>query len=109
MLIKQLRKRWNKYCYENKPHIYEDILKKVFVDAFNSLLENKAEILQGYETIIQTLIDTSKLDRESEKLQSEIGIVAEMLRKCVEENAHSTLDKQNIKNVTVAWLNDMKV
>lgn len=75
------------------PHIYEDTLKKVFVDAFNSLLENKAEILQGYETIIQTLIDTSKLDKENEKLQSELEIVAEMLRKYVEENAHNTLDQ----------------
>jgi site-specific DNA recombinase len=75
------------------PHIYEDTLKKAFIDAFNSLLENKAEILHGYESIMQALIDTSKLDKESVKLQSELEIVAEMLRKCVEENAHSILNQ----------------
>ena len=54
------------------PHLYEDNLKQAFLDPFNSLLENKKEILQGYEAIIQTLTDTSKLDKESLKLKGEI-------------------------------------
>lgn len=77
----------------NTPHIYEDKLKKAFIGAFNSILKNKDEILQGYEAIIQDLTDTSKLDKESAKLQSEIEIVTEMLRKCVEENANSALNQ----------------
>lgn len=77
----------------NTPHIYEDKLKKAFIGAFNSILKNKDEILQGYETIIQALTDTSKIDKESAKLQSEMEIVTEMLRKCVEENAHSVLNQ----------------
>ncbi|MBZ9633332.1 recombinase family protein [Clostridium sp. FP1] len=75
------------------PHMYEDKIKQAFIEAFNSLLENKEEILQGYESIIQVLTDTSKLDRESVKLQSEIDVVAGLLQKCVEENAHSALDQ----------------
>lgn len=75
------------------PHIYEENLKQAFLDAFNSLIENKKEILAGYEEIIKALTDTSKLDKESTKLQSELDIVTEMLRKCVEENAHSALDQ----------------
>ncbi|HEY8890767.1 MAG TPA: recombinase family protein [Clostridium sp.] len=31
------------------PHLYEDTIKQAFPDAFNSLLENKEEILQEYE------------------------------------------------------------
>lgn len=76
-----------------KPHLYEDKIKQAFVDAFNSLIENKEEILKGYEEIIQAFIDTSKLDKESEKLQNELEIVTEMLRKCVEENAHTALNQ----------------
>lgn len=76
------------------PHIYEDKLKQAFVEAFNSILKNKDEILQGYEAIIKALTDTSKLDKESAKLQGEIEIVTEMLRKCVEENAHSALNQE---------------
>ncbi len=33
----------------------------------------------------------SKLDKERAKLQSECDVVVELLRKCVEENAHSAL------------------
>lgn len=82
----------NEKC--NTPHIYEDKLKQAFVEAFNSILKNKDEILQGYEAIIQALTDTSKLDKESDKLQSEMEIVTDMLRKCVEENAHSVLNQE---------------
>lgn len=56
-------------------------------------MENKTEILKGYETIIQTLTDTSELDDESTKLQSEMLVVTELLRKCVEENANAILDQ----------------
>lgn len=77
----------------NTPHIYEDKLKLAFVNVFNSILRNKKEILKGYEDIIQALMDTSKLDKESAKLQNEIGIITEMIRKCVEENAHSVLNQ----------------
>jgi site-specific DNA recombinase len=36
------------------------------------LIGNKDEILEGYEGIIQALTDTSKLDKESKRLQDEI-------------------------------------
>lgn len=75
------------------PHICEDKLKQAFVEAFNSIIKNKDEILQGYESIIQDLTDASKLDKESVKLQGEMEIVTEMLRKCVDENAHSALNQ----------------
>lgn len=75
------------------PHLYEDNLKQVFAEAFNSLIKNKEEILEGYEGIIQALTDTTKLDKESAKVQSELEVVTEMLRKCVEENAHNALNQ----------------
>jgi site-specific DNA recombinase len=39
------------------PHLYEDTLKQAFLDDFNSLIENREEILQGYDAIIQVLTD----------------------------------------------------
>lgn len=73
------------------PHLYEDKIKQAFVEAFNSLIENKEEILDGYEGIIQALTGTTKLDKERSKLQSKLEIITEMLRKFVEENAHTAL------------------
>jgi hypothetical protein len=77
----------------NTPHLYEETLKAAFLEAFNSILKNKEQILQGYEAIIQALTDTSKLDKESTKLQNEMHIVTEMLHKCVEENANTALNQ----------------
>jgi predicted nuclease with TOPRIM domain len=54
---------------------------------------SKEEILKDYGAIIQALTDTSKFDKESAKLQSEMEVVIELLNKCVEENAHSDLDQ----------------
>ena len=76
------------------PHLYEDAIKQAFIEAFNSLLENRDEILQGYETIIHALTDTSRLDKERTKLQGECEVIVELLRKCVEENAYSALDQE---------------
>jgi predicted nuclease with TOPRIM domain len=64
------------------------------VETFNGLIENRDEILQGYKEIINTLTDTAGLDIEYGKLQSECEVVVEMLRKCVDENAHSALNQQ---------------
>jgi hypothetical protein len=75
------------------PHIYEDTLKQAFLEAFNSILKNRNEILQGYEPIIKALTDTSKLDKENVKLQNECKVVAELIRKCVEENAYTALNQ----------------
>ncbi|ADL50572.1 recombinase family protein [Clostridium cellulovorans] len=75
------------------PHLYEDKIKQAFVEVFNSIIENKQDILASYEGIIQALTDTTKLDKESFKLQSELEVISEMLKKCVEENAHSALNQ----------------
>ena len=76
------------------PHINEEKIKEAFLETFNSLIENKDGLLKDYEAIIQTLTDTSKLDKESVKLQSECEVVAELLRRSVDENAHSALDQK---------------
>jgi len=92
-MIWQCNSKFNNDEKCSTPHFYEDTLKQAFLDAFNSLLENKEEILQGYDAIIHGLTDTSKLDKESVKLQSEIEVVTELLQKCVEGNAQSALDQ----------------
>jgi hypothetical protein len=65
------------------PHLYEDTLKQAFVDAFNSLIENKNEILGVYTAIIWSLTDNMTLDSESTALQGECDVVMALIRKCV--------------------------
>lgn len=93
-VIWQCNSKFKNHKKCNTPHLYEDKIKQVFVEAFNSLIENKDEILNGYEEIIQALTDTSKLDNEGTRLMDELEIVAEMLKRCVEENAHTALNQE---------------
>jgi len=76
------------------PHLYEEELQRAFVDAFNSLITNKDEILQAHADIIEVLTDTADLDREQAKLQSEQAAVVGLIQECVEKNAHTALDQE---------------
>jgi len=76
-------------------HLYESTLKQAFVDAFNSLIQNKSEILDGYMAIILSLTDNTSLDAESTTIQGECDVVMELIRKCVAENAHSAIDQSD--------------
>lgn len=76
------------------PHIYEDKIKDAFIQAFNSLIENKEEIIEGYGDIIKELLDTSKVDKHSTTIQNEMEVVEELLRKMVEENSRKVMDQK---------------
>jgi len=75
------------------PHLYEEDIKKAFVDAVNRMIVNKNEILREYEGIIDRLTDTSALDREDDILREELETVTVLLRGCVDENARSVLNQ----------------
>jgi site-specific DNA recombinase len=75
------------------PHLNEATLQQLFMKAFNQLLTNKNEIMENCEVIKQVLTDTTALDTKAEELQSEIEIVTELIRQCVDENAHIGLDQ----------------
>jgi len=74
-------------------HLYEDDIKKAFVNTFNNMIENKDEILLKCREIIARLTDTSALDRDNDKLLEELETVTALLRSCVDENARSALNQ----------------
>lgn len=63
------------------------------MDAFNSLMGNKKAILAGYDAVIHALTDNTALDEECAQLQNESEVVLELIRKCVDENAHAALNQ----------------
>ena len=75
------------------PHFDEATLKQLFLNAFNQLITNKDEIMENCEMIKQVLTDTAALNTDAEKLQSEITVVTELIRQCVDENARSVIDQ----------------
>lgn len=75
------------------PHLNEETIQRAFIDSFNSLISNKAEILTNYKAIIHSLTDTTTMDKKAELLQGEYTVVTELLKKCVEDNAHQAQDQ----------------
>lgn len=74
------------------PHLTEEEIKAAFVGAFNHCITNRAEIIENCRLVLSGIIDTSKLEAEVSTLTDECNVVAELIRKCVEENAHVAVD-----------------
>ncbi len=75
------------------PHLYEEDVKKEFISAFNSLIENKDEILDNCRLIQDTLTDCTSIDAEIDSLYCEIDVVTELTKKLVEENSQNSMDQ----------------
>ena len=74
------------------PHVTEDQIKAGFVEEFNRLAADKTTVLEDIRILIDTLTDTKTLDRDEATAISEIEIVAGLIRKLVDENAHSAIE-----------------
>ncbi len=58
------------------------------IGAFNSCIKNRREIINHCITAISEILDTSKLEKQASNLLEECAVVTELIRKCVDENAH---------------------
>lgn len=79
-------------------HIYEEKLKELFIKAFNELIKNKDEILKDYKKIINTLGDTSKLEREKFQLENEAEILVELIKKYMEKNSKAVINQDEYES-----------
>lgn len=77
------------------PHLTDDEVKTVFVGAMNATLSNKRAILDSCRTAIDFLIDTSRLESELQTLEAERDVTTELLRKCIDENAHAEISQED--------------
>jgi len=80
----------NKFKNRDKcktPHLDEDTIKELFVEAVNRLLSDRGKILAGLKIAEQSLFDTSAFDEERQELKSEMAVVAEMIQRMIDENA----------------------
>lgn len=53
----------------------------------------QSEIIENCRVALAEITDTAELERKAADLSGECEIVAEMIRKCVEENAHISVDQ----------------
>jgi DNA invertase Pin-like site-specific DNA recombinase len=75
------------------PHLGEDAIKRLFVSAANKLLADKDEIIANFALMRDNLFGTAALETEQAELRNEMAVAAELIQKCIEENARVALDQ----------------
>ncbi len=76
----------------------EETIKAAFTAAFNSLINNKDEVIADYRAIIDRLTDSTGLGAENTALRSECEIVAGLMQKAITENACYPLNQDDYIN-----------
>ena len=76
------------------PHLSEPMIEQKFLAAFNQLLAQRDFIADDMQAIIRQLTNTAVLDAEKEALQVEMGIVSELIRQVVSQNASAAPDQE---------------
>ncbi len=86
-----------KYSGERKcttPHLTEEEIKGLFIRAVNKAFTEKNELVGNARLMMHTLCNTSALEREREKLESEMEVLVEMTGKIITENAGTAMDQE---------------
>ena len=69
--------------------MYEDEIKQRFVNAFATYFHRKDLIIDTCQELINTISDTSAIDKKIEKLTQELSVIEDMNRELVIELAQS--------------------
>lgn len=83
--------------YKNKeacktPHLYEEDIKKAFIDSVNKLVINKGHIIEDLKLLEETF-DTSSLNKELQISVEKMNSTKENIEKLIEENSKSSQDQ----------------
>ena len=86
-----------KYAHKGKPcstrHLTEDEIKQIFVKALNSLVEVKEKVIAELTELIDSVCQTEELMEERDKVEQELGVLAERLEILIRENARVAQDQ----------------
>jgi DNA invertase Pin-like site-specific DNA recombinase len=86
-----------KYAKDKKcpaPHLYDAKLKAVFIEAFNRLVTDKAQIISEYNEEINSIIDNSSLESDIETPAAELDVIRNRIRRHIEDSANATLSRE---------------
>ena len=86
-----------KYAHKGKPcstrHLTEDEIKQIFVKALNSLVEVKENVIAELRSLIDSVCQTGELVEEHNRVEQELGVLAERLETLIRENARVAQDQ----------------
>jgi len=75
------------------PHLDEETIQQLFIKALNILCDDRDTIITDFEDIKDTAFRTEELETQAEQFNQEMNLAAELIQKCIDENAHVALDQ----------------
>ena len=75
------------------PYLTEEKIQGAFVRAYNELLGDKSRYIEALEASCAELTDLRELDAGIAASQQELDVVAGLMQRAIEENAHAALDQ----------------
>lgn len=91
----------HKYNGESRcrtPNLGEEEIKEYFLTAINQVFYNRDAILDDCRTILEVASDTGAVDTELTELYQEMEVVAELTRRCIEENSRTARDQAEFES-----------
>ena len=86
-----------KYAHKGKPcgtrHLTEAEIKQIFVKALNSLVEVKEKVIVELRSLIGSVCQLEELTEERNRIEQELGVLAEQLEMLIRENARVAQDQ----------------
>lgn len=79
------------------PHLYEEDIKRLFLQAVVNLTEAREVLMGTCQMLLDEYLNTESIDTECAAMETELEIVSELTRKLIAENA-TTVMQQNEYN-----------
>jgi site-specific DNA recombinase len=80
-------------CKCGTPHLTEDTIKAKFLEAYSQLLPDRELLIADCRRMQEELTDCRDIDREMQDLLQELEVVAELTKRCVDENSTTAMDQ----------------
>ncbi|MDD2979125.1 MAG: recombinase family protein [Hespellia sp.] len=71
------------------PHLTEEEIKTMFIKAANEILTEKEELIANTKLMMQTICDTSEMEKNQAEHLDEMNVLVELTQKLVDENART--------------------
>ena len=77
--------KFKRHC--KTPHLTEEEIKDIFVKAVNQLISNKEVVLGNVALLKEQLTDTATLEKERDRLCTDLELMADKVQQLIAENA----------------------
>lgn len=79
------------------PHLREEYLKKLFVQALGHYMDDPDERLEGLQYVQRTMTDTTFIDADLEETEQKLELLSGMIRSCIMLNASATVTEREYR------------